>query len=155
MTESDNIDILTVNLGETSSDLSVQTTRFYICLWRTRNIQSRTCECYHWGFQQPQHIMRLPSEQWRRRSSRGMGRGTPSRPNIHDAKLPPSFNSCRWSRGYNPDLTFTSDLITCQCKKQVLEPIPHSQHRPITIAISAAVVTQKGPAETTLQLPKS
>ena len=38
MTESDNMEILTVNLGETSSDLSVQTTRFYICLWRTRNI---------------------------------------------------------------------------------------------------------------------
>ena len=64
---------------------------------------------------------------------------------IHDAKLPPSFNSCRWRRGYNPDLAFTSDRITCQYKKQVLEPIPHSQHRPITIAISAAVVPQKVP----------
>ena len=64
---------------------------------------------------------------------------------IHDAKIPPSFNSCRWRRGYNPDLAYTSDRITCQCKEQVLEPIPHSQHRPITIAISAAVVPQKVP----------
>ena len=70
------------------------------------------------------------------------------------SSLPPStavaggevtIQTCRWRRCYNPDLAFTSDRITCQCKKQVLEPIPHSQHRPITIAISAAVVPQKVP----------
>ena len=56
---------------------------------------------------------------------------------IHDAKLPPSLKSCRWRRVYNPDLDSTSDRIT------VLEPIPHSQHRPISIAISNDVVPQK------------
>ena len=64
---------------------------------------------------------------------------------IHDAKLPPSFNSCRWRRGYNPDLVFTSERISALSKKNVLDPIPHSQHRPIVIDVTAAVVPQKVP----------
>eukprot|EP00057_Strongylocentrotus_purpuratus_P005102 XP_003730216.1 PREDICTED: RNA-directed DNA polymerase from mobile element jockey-like [Strongylocentrotus purpuratus] len=64
---------------------------------------------------------------------------------IHDAKLPHSFNSCRWKKGYNPDLSFTSERISCQTKKRVLEPIPHSQHRPIIVDITAAVVPQRVP----------
>eukprot|EP00057_Strongylocentrotus_purpuratus_P002687 XP_003725025.1 PREDICTED: RNA-directed DNA polymerase from mobile element jockey-like [Strongylocentrotus purpuratus] len=56
---------------------------------------------------------------------------------IHDAKLPHSFNSCRWKKGYNPDLSFTSERIS--------EPIPHSQHRPIIVDITAAVVPQRVP----------
>ena len=84
-----------------------------------------------------------------------MGRGTPSRSMMPSSPPPPpstagaggevTIQTCRWRRGYNPDLAFTSDRITCQCKKQVLEPIPHSQNRPSTIAISAAVVPQKVP----------
>ena len=71
---------------------------------------------------------------------------------IHDAKLPPSFNSGRWRRGYNPDLVFTSERISALSKKNVLDPIPHSQHRPITIDVTAAVVPQKVPPQTTPQL---
>ena len=64
---------------------------------------------------------------------------------VHDAKLPPSINSCRWRRGYNPDLLFTSERISALSKKNVLDPIPHSQHRPIVIDVTAAVVPQKVP----------
>ncbi|XP_030851769.1 uncharacterized protein LOC115928572 [Strongylocentrotus purpuratus] len=53
--------------------------------------------------------------------------------------------SCRWKKGYNPDLSFTSERISCQTKKRVLEPIPHSQHRPIIVDITAAVVPQRVP----------
>ena len=31
---------------------------------------------------------------------------------VHDTKLPPSFNSCCWRRGYKPDLVFTSERIS-------------------------------------------
>ena len=64
---------------------------------------------------------------------------------VHDANLPPSFNSCRWRRGYNPDLDFTSEHISTLSKKNVLDPIPHSQHGPIVTDVTAAVVAQKVP----------
>ena len=58
---------------------------------------------------------------------------------LHDVKLPASFNSRTWHRGYNPDLIFTSQNISSLCKKRVHDPIPHTQHRPISCQIQAAI----------------
>lgn len=58
---------------------------------------------------------------------------------LHDPKLAASFNSRRWRRGYNPDLIFTSNTISSRCTKRLEEPIPGTQHRPITCEINAVV----------------
>ena len=61
---------------------------------------------------------------------------------IYDAKLPKSFNSARWKKGYNPDLIFASESIANMCKKSVMDPIPHTQHRPICVSVQPVVVSQ-------------
>ena len=43
---------------------------------------------------------------------------------IHNAKLPKSFNSAIWKKGYNHYLIFSSSNISNMCEKYVLDPIP-------------------------------
>ena len=62
---------------------------------------------------------------------------------IHNAKLSKSFNSARWKRGYNPHLV--SESIANMCGKSVMEPIPHTQYRPICTRANPVVVAHPTP----------
>ena len=58
---------------------------------------------------------------------------------IHDSKLPCSFSSARWKKGYNPDLMFVSERICQLSSKEIGDPIPSSQHRPVILKVKGAV----------------
>ena len=64
---------------------------------------------------------------------------------IHDAKLPKSFTSARWKKGYNPDLICASTSIGNMCEKYILDPIPHTQLRPIRVTVKPVIVQQHTP----------
>ena len=74
---------------------------------------------------------------------------------IHDAKLPKSFNSAVWKKGYNPELIFASDSIVNMCNKSVMDPIPHTQHRPICVSVEPVVVPQPTPFRRRFNLLKA
>ena len=59
---------------------------------------------------------------------------------VHNAKLPKSFTI--WKKGYNPDLIFASSNISNMCEKSVLDPITHTQHRPICVSVNPVIVAQ-------------
>ena len=61
---------------------------------------------------------------------------------IHNTKLPKSFNSAIWKKGYNPDLIFVSSNILDMYEKSVLDPIPRTQHRPIYVTVNPVIVPQ-------------
>ncbi|KAL4132721.1 hypothetical protein QTP88_009830 [Uroleucon formosanum] len=59
---------------------------------------------------------------------------------IHDAKLPPSFNSGRCWKGYNPDNIFVSHNIRNMSIKLIIKAIPKTQYRPIQYQINAVII---------------
>jgi len=58
---------------------------------------------------------------------------------IHDPKLPPTFNSGKWKKGYNPNVICVSDMIAPQCTREIGRPIPLTQHRPILCKVTAVI----------------
>ena len=64
---------------------------------------------------------------------------------IHNAKLPKSFNSAIWKKGYNPGLIFVSSNISDMREKSVLDPIPRTQHRLICVTVHPVIVPQHSP----------
>ena len=73
----------------------------------------------------------------------------------HNAKLLKSLNSAIWNKGYNPDLIFSSSNISNICEKSVLDPIPHTQHRPIYVSVNPAIVAQHTTFRRRLNLKKA
>ena len=61
---------------------------------------------------------------------------------IHNAELPKSFSSAIWKKWCNPDLIFASSNISNMCETSVLDPIPHTQHRPICVSVNPVIVAQ-------------
>ncbi|KAK5935111.1 hypothetical protein CgunFtcFv8_020501 [Champsocephalus gunnari] len=74
---------------------------------------------------------------------------------IHNAKLPKSFHSARWKRGYNPDLACVSSDIASRTEKKVLDPIPHTQLRPIAITVRSALQATTVPFRRRFNLQKA
>ena len=74
---------------------------------------------------------------------------------IHEPKLPSSFNSGRWRRGYNPDIIVATNRIAGCCNKIVMEPVPRSQHRPIGVQVNAAITVQTVPFRRRFNLNKA
>ena len=63
----------------------------------------------------------------------------------HDSKLPNTFNSRRWKRGYNPNLACVSQNIRDICQRRVYDHIPRSQHRPHGVAINPTITPSEQP----------
>ena len=54
-----------------------------------------------------------------------------------------TFNSERWKKGYNPDLAFTNKDHSANFSPTIHDPIPHSQHRPITVELKPVLVPRE------------
>jgi len=74
---------------------------------------------------------------------------------IHNTKLPKSFNSCYWRRGYNPDLCFVSQRLAHLSEKALMNPLPRSQHLPISIMIKPAITRSEVPFRCHFNLKKA
>ena len=111
-------------------------------------IEDFNSHCINWGYNQST-LDEDAVEAWEEASQLSL---------VHKAKLPKSFISGRWKRGYNPDIAFVSHSIASLAslsKKLVLEPLPRSQHRPIGITVTLAVSTASVPNRRHFNLKKA
>ena len=76
-------------------------------------------------------------------------------PVTHNAKLPKSFNSAIWKKGYNPDLILVSSNISYMCEKSALDPIPRTQHRPLCVTVNPIIVPQSTTSRRRFNLKKA
>lgn len=88
-----------------------------------------------WGYQSNDENGELV-EEWAEQNSLTL---------IHDPKLPHSFQSKIWKKGYNPDLIFVSTTLEDRCVKKMYSPLPKTQHRPIGINVYSALKAPKIP----------
>ena len=58
---------------------------------------------------------------------------------VYNPKGQRTFQSCRWKKGYNPDLVFVSQSLSERVTRTVLNPIPHTQHRPVLVSAKPVV----------------
>ena len=98
-----------------------------------------------WGYRSTDENGRLV-EQWSETNQLSL---------VHDAKQPKSFNSKRWQQGYNPDLAFVSYSIAHLAEKDVMDAIPKTQHRPISIKLNAAIKPRNVPFRRRYNLKKA
>ena len=64
-------------------------------------------------------------------------------------------DSKRWQQGYNPDLAFVSYSIAHLAEKDVMDAIPKTQHRPISIKLNAAIRPKNVPFRRRYNLKKA
>ena len=57
----------------------------------------------------------------------------------------PTLKTLSHTRTQPPDLIFASESIANMCKKSVMDPNPHTQHRPICVRVQPVVVPQPTP----------
>ena len=98
-----------------------------------------------WGYRSRDEYGRLV-EQWSETNQLSL---------VHYAKQPKSFNSKRWQQGYNPDLAFISYSIAHLAEKDVMDAIPKTQHRPISIKLNAAIRPRNVPFRRRYNLKKA
>ena len=98
-----------------------------------------------WGYRSTDENGRLV-EQWSETNQLSL---------VHDAKQPKSFNSRRWQQGYNPDLAFVSYSIAHLAEKDVMDVIPKTHHRLISIKLNSAIRPRNVPFRRRYNLKKA
>ena len=71
---------------------------------------------------------------------------------IHNAKL---VQQCKMEERLQPHLIFVSESIANLCGKSVMDPIPHTQHRPISARVNPVFVAHPTPFRRRFYLRKA